>query len=814
MILYRLRVNRVIVASLVLIINQCFMWATFMRADTLISSRSIAEKLSLNPCFDVSDTVSTLPDGTKQQAIRIACGGAVSYSIPPDARSFHIILERPAVGAKSTAVNPARVRVLADEQVLIDTVLGATTPPEVWDIPLNGARKLTIRLDTEYWGEAVLAVDARFSNQTIPSVNNRHILSPGAGYANIGTLPRQLAFFSYFPRETVPMQVEVAGHAETATVNIRIVPHYYKDTYSISLTVPLQSSPDFSLGKSKWNLPSFCGPADLTISVLVAGRKLYEKNARIAIFKPVNLTEIKSSNFGVHISSSGTDLLEDDFASLWGAKWARVFLRWELIEAQQGSYNWTMVDALLNSYLEQHFLILGVLGQVPPKWVTPAQLPTTYTKFVKAAVEHFRGKISYWDVYNEIDVKFSIGSGFDRNIDPQGDIKVLRQEMEAIRQFDPALKKVCCSTGERSWLQYDKRIFDAGLLNLIDIVSMHPYQTGPPEYSNNGMTYPEMVQRLDNLASSYGAKKPIWSTEANWLIGPAGTPGVTAPDVTEHQQSQYVVRVNLLSLGMHVPYFVHSPFFTGFHRDVLVDSLSSYAAMASILSDAQDAKVLQLTEGIYGVSASAKSGTVLALWSTRPKGATVHISGLQNTTIQDIYGNSISHTDNPTLSESPIYITGTGTPLVSAAPAGMRAMVAASSPQFISLAPVQSWSKGQKTQVQNKQNGVHALAAGVKYDNQLVSPVFSVSPNSCYIIRPELIIYQGGVGVVVTDPDTHQNLRSDYMYAYTGKDKYDSAIRIQTQNHTHLQIIVQAGNANGPANTEFDLNHVQVDPCQ
>src|SRR5579884_163014 len=142
MILSILGLNRATAISLILIVNHCFIWITVMRADTPISSRSIHGKLSLNPCFDVSDTVSTLPDGTKQQAIRIACGGTISYSIPAEAHSFHVVLARPAAGATATGVNPARVRVFADEQVLIDTVLDAATPPEIWDNQINGARTL------------------------------------------------------------------------------------------------------------------------------------------------------------------------------------------------------------------------------------------------------------------------------------------------------------------------------------------------------------------------------------------------------------------------------------------------------------------------------------------------------------------------------------------------------------------------------------------------------------------------------------------------------------------------------------------------
>jgi hypothetical protein len=788
--------------------------------DISLNTITPTEKIALNPCLSVSNTSVQAPDHAKHEAVRIVCGGIVSWSIPPSASSFKVTLWRAAStgspSSVSTDINPVRLRLNVDGKTIVDAAPRISTPPETWTIPVVGGKVLSARLDQETGTDSVFLMDAAFSSQPVSIAKQHHTLEPGAGYINMGNGPRQIAFYDYYAEETIPVQAEFAGNSSAADVKIQIRPLYGGQLFTTSLTIPLRWSEGESIGNSQWKVPSSYGPCTFQLQMSVQGHQVYSRSANIAISKQVDVAGIKNSNFGIHISTSGSPLLQDDFAGLWGAKWARVFLRWDRIEAQQGRYDWTTVDSLINSYLQQHLFILGVMGEVPPKWVTPAELSSTYTKFVEAALEHFRGKIRYWDIYNEIDSKYFNGMGFDRNADPQGDIKILQQEMDILRQFDPSLIKVCCSTGGTEWLQYDKRLFDAGLLKQINIVSMHPYQSGPPEGSDNGLNYVEMVQRLESLTASYGQKKPVWSTEANWLIGPGGTPGVTAPDVTEHQQSQYVVRANLISLGLNVPYYLHSPFFTGFHREVLVDSLASYAEMTSILSDAQNAKLLQLPEGIYGISASTPIGTVLALWSTRSKGASVHVSGLQHPGMSDMYGNTMNYTGDPVLSGSPIYITGQGMPTVSAAApfSGMRAMATLSSQAAtLSLPPVQNWSKGQRAQTQTLQQGTHVSAPAVKYDGLLVSPVFTVSPNSCYIIRPDLTLHRGGVGVVISDPDTHKNLKAEYMHAYTGNDEYTPSIWIQTQNHSHLQVIIQAANPHDLENTEFDLTGVQISPC-
>jgi hypothetical protein len=782
--------------------------------DVQLSTLTPSSQSALNPCFSVRSTEVRLPNGTTVPATEFICGGTVNWNIPQGVASFHVTLWRTAAAAALSAPQAGplrsdfiRVRVSLDGSVAADAVLSASTPPEKWVIPTKHARTLSIQMDEETGAEGLFLGDPGFSSQTVQSETVRHLLDSGSGYANLGTGPRQAAFHDFHPGETVPVQVEFAGKATRADVQLRISALASAESHTLSLPIALQPDPGGSVGLGQWQVPAFFGPATLELTVSVEGRQVYARTLNVALAKAVNLASVTQSNFGIHASTNGSALLGDDFTSLLGAKWVRFFLCWDQIESKQGQYDWQFIDKLVETYSAEHHSLLGVMGDRTPKWITDpdTQMAPAYAQFVKAALEHFRDKIHVWDAYNEINSKFYGHLGFDPEKQPNGDIDVLREEMQEIHRFDPSLTKVCCGPGGSDILAYQKRLFDAGLIELVDIVSMHPYQAGPPEESDNGLTYPEMVDRLKKLAASYGTSKPVWSTEANWLIGPAGTPGVFAPDVTAHEQSQYLVRVNLLSLGLHVPYFSHSIFFTPVHREVFVDALASYSAMTAVLSNAQGAKPISLPPHIYGITASIPAGTVAALWTDSVKPVPVHFSGLDHLKIQDMYGNPLPATKNPVLSGSPIYLIGGGNPVVAAAPPDV--------PSPHSLPSPTTWKVAPGARAERVRDGMHVTSAPGTYSPQLTSPILNVSANSCYVVMLTANLHRGGITVAVRDPDKNTTLRNEFLFAVTGNDPYEPTIRVKTSDDSHLQVVITDANPHGPAVSDFDLLNVAISSC-
>ena len=92
-----------------------------------------------------------------------------------------------------------------------------------------------------------------------------------------------------------------------------------------------------------------------------------------------------------------------------GSRLARVYLTWNQIEPQPGSYDWSAVDALLGQLGPGDRLWITVV--TASRWATrqatdflPASMPrdvAAYQLFLGALVSHCRGAVAYWQCNNE-----------------------------------------------------------------------------------------------------------------------------------------------------------------------------------------------------------------------------------------------------------------------------------------------------------------------------------------------------------------------------------------------------------------------------
>ncbi|MGB8888930.1 MAG: endo-1,4-beta-xylanase [Candidatus Korobacteraceae bacterium] len=784
-------------------------------ADIPLRALHPREVFNLQPTEDATAFPRDVhfPDGSSHPALLLRQQSRVTYDIPIGQSSFRGELYRQDAGDSASDprndYNRIRVRFLLDGKEAYDTVLDVTMPPERFAIPVSGAKTLTIAVDQMLSGGAVFLADAVFSSQLEPHAITYHLLPAGAGYANLGANVRQVAFRTYHPGETVPLQMEFSGAAREGSISITIGSNTQANPIALLVPVVLHAGDRGSVGNASWQVPIALGPAQLDLRASVNGKQVYRRTLQISIARQLDVSQDSpSSTFGIHLSSAGIPYLADSVADIWGARWARIFLRWEVVEFERGRYDWRRIDELVDLYLSQHMQILGVLGETAPKWAAPsgAETEAAFNQFVKAAVEHLQNKIRYWDVYNEIDSKYHASMVVDKT-DPTADIRLLRDEMNIIRQVQPGAKLVCCSTGTSYWLAYDKRLYDNGLLGMIDILSSHPYQAGPPEQRDGVFDYFEIIARLRKLERAYGADKPVWSTEANWIIGPEGQKGVTAPDVSQHNQSRYLVRVNLLSMALGVPYFVHAPLFTPFHRDLMVDSIASYANMTYNFAGATNARLLKLPEGIYGVAANLGSRTILAVWTTR-ESATVKLAGMRDLRFQDIYGNSVAYdAARIPLSGDPVYVAGVGDPTISLE---QIAPIPAATP----LPNPWTWDKSLLQHYRQTESGVRITTRRTNYGDLLTSPAIAVLPNSCYLVSTKIHTSAGGVAMVAADAATGRRLGAALnLFNVTGNDDYEPVLKVRTISTTQIKIVLIADNPNEPQVTEFEVSRPQIRAC-
>ena len=92
-------------------------------------------------------------------------------------------------------------------------------------------------------------------------------------------------------------------------------------------------------------------------------------------------------------------------------KWVRVDMNWLDAEPASGSYNWTLFDTQVANAAARGLSVLAVLAYTPA-WASAGDTKSdgpnndvpmagAYASFVSAAVTHFAGKITHYELWNE-----------------------------------------------------------------------------------------------------------------------------------------------------------------------------------------------------------------------------------------------------------------------------------------------------------------------------------------------------------------------------------------------------------------------------
>jgi hypothetical protein len=252
------------------------------------------------------------------------------------------------------------------------------------------------------------------------------------------------------------------------------------------------------------------------------------------------------NGFGINIHFRGEprdlDLIADA-----GFKFVRMDLTWEAIERKKGIYDFerTSYDALTEGCSKRGIRILYILDYSNRLYESERSIRTeegrrAFAAFAEAAATRYAGKGILWEIWNEPNIKL-----FWR---PQPSVDdycmLVKAAAKRIKEADKSGLVVApaTSTIPFKWLE---DCLKKGLLNLIDVLSVHPYRSQPPE------TVIKDYDKLRELIKRYapnGKKIPVISGEwgysnINW----------DKARLTDEQQAQYLAREFLINLYQKIP---------------------------------------------------------------------------------------------------------------------------------------------------------------------------------------------------------------------------------------------------------------------
>jgi hypothetical protein len=186
-----------------------------------------------------------------------------------------------------------------------------------------------------------------------------------------------------------------------------------------------------------------------------------------------------------------------------------------------------------------------------PRFKTEDQIQR-YLDFVRFIVGHLKGRVQYFEIWNEPNVGDSV-----QWIEVNDYISLVRRAVPVIREEYPEAKIVVGGTTnlrEPESQEYLFTILRSDIMPLVDVVSWHPmYGSSPAHdyYRQYYYEYPSLVQQIKDVAAASGFEGEYIADELNWW-----TPEFPIPDQpwthSEVQSAKYYARAMVMHLGMDV----------------------------------------------------------------------------------------------------------------------------------------------------------------------------------------------------------------------------------------------------------------------
>eukprot|EP01012_Entosiphon_sulcatum_P051905 TRINITY_DN71289_c0_g1_i1.p1 TRINITY_DN71289_c0_g1~~TRINITY_DN71289_c0_g1_i1.p1 ORF type:complete len:485 (-),score=94.64 TRINITY_DN71289_c0_g1_i1:111-1565(-) len=276
---------------------------------------------------------------------------------------------------------------------------------------------------------------------------------------------------------------------------------------------------------------------------------------------------LKRQRFGVniHFTSSSAGVVTQLSSAF---KVARMDYNWARVEGTPGAYDFSAYDGLLRDLKQNGVQPYWILdygnphydnGQ-PPR--SPAALEA-FAKFAVASIDHFKGNEVIWELWNE----------------PNGGFWPPKANATEYAALALAVGKALYGRSDLSGVEtligpatagIDQRfletVFQLGVLEYFDAVSVHPYRQGGPE--TVVAEYDAVAQLIAAHAPKDRPQPPIVSGEWGWSTchdpqsgyPRACTGGANTGNVSLRDQAKYLARQWLVNAWQGAPVSIYYDF--------------------------------------------------------------------------------------------------------------------------------------------------------------------------------------------------------------------------------------------------------------
>jgi hypothetical protein len=250
-----------------------------------------------------------------------------------------------------------------------------------------------------------------------------------------------------------------------------------------------------------------------------------------------------------------------------GLGWVKQHFPWEDLELRKNKFwddrlnksTWEKYDRIVETARRHGLEIIARLDR-PPPWTrrdnsvpeAPPDNPDDYGDFVAEVVRHYKGKIRYYQIWNEPNIYPEWGN---RPVDPTAYVRLLRVAHQRAKEVDPNVRILSAPLAQTleqsprnlSELDYLEAMYRAGAREFFDIVFANGYGFDrPPEDppDPNVLNFQRVVLVREVMVKHGDGHKPVWFNELGWNAAPESFPAekLLWKRVAEPQQAEWVVQ--------------------------------------------------------------------------------------------------------------------------------------------------------------------------------------------------------------------------------------------------------------------------------
>ncbi len=238
-----------------------------------------------------------------------------------------------------------------------------------------------------------------------------------------------------------------------------------------------------------------------------------------------------------------------------GVKWVRIQSGWCRTEAVKGVYDFTWLDEIVDGllahnlepwmclcygnelYTEGAVNLYGAVGRPP---IFTDEEKAAWDRYVDACVRRYRGKVAYFEIWNEPDG----GHCWRHGVNPAEYAAFAIRTSKVIRAANPEAKVIGGSFFTE--LTYLYSILEAGLGAHVDYITFHAYKFEVEKVGH------QWVQAARAIIRQFSDKIELIQGETGTQSRPSPNGALANGGWTERKQAKFLLRRMLLDLSTNV----------------------------------------------------------------------------------------------------------------------------------------------------------------------------------------------------------------------------------------------------------------------